>query len=136
MGPKVRIEKSNVCVLIPAYNEEKRIAPIAEAIKQLGFPLLVVDDGSSDKTADQIRKLGVFCLAEKTNQGKGASLRKGFEWCLERDYSAVIMMDADGQHDPDELEFFLKTLNEEADFVVGNRMASAANMPWVRRLTN
>ena len=104
-------------------------------MRSLRFPVLVVDDGSSDGTPGKIKNLDVHSILSLKNKGKGASLRKGFEWFLGQNYSALILMDADGQHDPTQLSSFMKKL-EEADFVIGNRMQDPHGMPWLRRMTN
>ncbi len=128
---------SEVCVLIPAFNEEKNIFHIGQAVKDLGFQVLIVDDGSRDSTPEKIKSLNVRSILSPVNEGKGASLRKGFEWFLGQNFSALILMDADGQHDPRDLSLFMKKLNEDdSDFVIGNRMENPQGMPWLRRLTN
>ncbi len=128
---------SDCLVLIPAFNEETRILPLLQAVKTSGYPVLVVDDGSTDNTVSEIKKLNVPLILSPFNEGKGASLRKGFERFLKENYSAVILMDADGQHDPAELGLFLQALNREhLDFVIGNRLIDSKNMPFVRRMTN
>jgi len=128
---------ASVCVLIPAYNEEKNIACVAGAVRDLGFTVLVVDDGSTDSTAKILQDLpGIYSILSPVNEGKGASLRKGFEWFLSSNSDVVVLMDADGQHSPDEVEVFVRALEAGADFVVGNRMHSPGRMPWLRRWTN
>jgi glycosyltransferase involved in cell wall biosynthesis len=135
--PAAGLNKSQICVLIPAYNEQNRISALIAQIKQQGYSVLVVDDGSSDQTADLARRQHVECLYQQINQGKGAALQKGFQWILERPYKAVIMLDSDGQHDPAELDVFAGALaTGRADLVLGNRMGAPAAMPPVRRLTN
>lgn len=132
------IKKSETCVLIPAYNEERNIALVAGQVRDLGFHVVIVDDGSKDRTVENARKLGgVDVLTSSVNQGKGAVLRRGFDWFLNTKYPALVMMDADGQHDPQELDSFLAALNRQGmDFVVGNRMDQPTGMPLVRRVTN
>ncbi len=129
--------KHDVCVLIPAYNEEKNIARVACAVRDLGFTVLVVDDGSTDSTAKILQDLpGIYSILSPVNEGKGVSLRKGFEWFLSSNNEAVVLMDADGQHSPDELGAFVRALDAGADFVIGNRMHSPGRMPWLRLWTN
>ncbi len=131
------IEKSNVCVLVPAFNEAKRIAGVTTKIKAQGFSVLVVDDGSQDATAEVAEAAGARVVRADKNRGKGASLRRGFEWVVAQGFSAVITMDGDGQHDPKELQRFLNALNQgRAAVIVGNRMTDTKNMPFVRKMTN
>ena len=129
------LSKSEVCILVPAYNEEKRIGAVIEAVRQRGFPVLAVDDGSFDNTFSVIQKSGAQGIRSPKNEGKGAAMRRGFEWILNSPHQAVIIVDADGQHDPAELERFLEALSE-ADVVVGDRMRHPAGMSLLRRLTN
>jgi glycosyltransferase involved in cell wall biosynthesis len=129
--------KSSVCVLIPAYNEEKKIAHVVKGVREQGFEAVVVDDGSTDGTVAAVQNTGAHLIRSLVNEGKGAAIRKGFEWALNGNYAAMIMMDADGQHNPKELERFLEVLNaDDADLVVGNRMQDPKGMSYVRRLTN
>ena len=124
------------CVLIPAYNEEKNIGRVVHAVKDLGFPVLVVDDGSKDGTAEAARAAGAEVLTPGKNQGKGTSLRLGTEWFLKRGNPVLVMMDADGQHDAADLGLFLAALQDGADLAVGDRMHKPERMPLVRVLTN
>ena len=126
----------DVCVLIPGYNESRAIAGVVRSVQDLGFPVLVIDDGSTDNMAEKAREAGAQVLSYGPNQGKGMAIRRGTQWFLEKSsYRAAIFMDSDGQHDPADLSLFLNAL-ETSDFVVGNRMADPKGMPLVRRLTN
>jgi len=123
-----------VLALIPAYNEAASIARIvAEARAYL--PVLVVDDGSRDETAVLAESAGAVTLRQAPNQGKGAALRCGYRWALDQGYSAVLTLDADGQHDPAEIPRFLAAFTGSgADLVIGQRRF--AEMPATRRLAN
>lgn len=80
---------------------------------------------------------GAHAVSHGENRGKGAALRTGFSWMLAREYGAVIAMDADGQHDPDELPDFQAALAKgDADLLVGNRMHHPEDMPFARVVTN
>lgn len=125
---------SNLLALIPAYNEAGRIA---EVVRQTSayLPVLVVDDGSKDETAGVAQAAGATVLRQLPNQGKGAALRAGFRWAMERDYAAVITLDGDGQHDPAELPAFVQAYAARAaDLIIGTRQFR--QMPLVRRLAN
>lgn len=131
------IREKDICVLIPAYNEADRIGPVLESLKALGCQVLVVDDGSTDDTVSVAKGFSVDVLVSNSNHGKGASLRKGFDWFLQKDYPFLVMMDADGQHDTADLGKFVDLLDKRvADFVVGNRMNDPQGMPRLRRGTN
>lgn len=126
-----------VRVLIPAYNEANAIGEVIDKVKSKGLTLLVVDDGSSDNTAEIAISKKVDVLRHTTNLGKGASLKDGFNDTLKGDYESVLVLDGDGQHDPGEIPNFLKKMRESgADIVVGNRMNDIQSMPLKRKLTN
>ncbi len=120
--------------IIPGYNEEAAIGDVvARTLKTL--EVLVVDDGSRDATAERAAAAGAVVLRQRPNQGKGAALRAGFAWALERGYDAVVTLDADGQHDPREIPRFLAAHEETgADLVIGRR--DFGRMPLTRRMAN
>ena len=131
------IAKSETCVLIPAYNEAKNIERVVRAVREQGFPVVVVDDGSTDGSKHILASLGIHAILSPKNEGKGASLRKGLQWFVaQHALKAVILMDGDGQHSPEELQDFLAVLNRGADVVVGNRLWKPHGMPFVRLATN
>lgn len=128
------MEKGQGCVLIPAYNEEKHIQELIQKIGEI-LPVLVVDDGSTDKTAEIAEDAGAVVYRQISNQGKGAALMRGFEAVIENGYEYVITIDADGQHDPTELYKFM-TLYEKnkTDLIIGYR--DFKQMPFVRKISN
>ena len=131
------MKTSECLVIIPAYNEGHNISRLIREVELLGFPVLIVDDGSEDATVSQAKAAGAEVLVTSVNQGKGMALRRGFDWFLKKNYAAAIMMDSDGQHDPKELNLFLAALGlDNAQVVVGNRLNDPKGMPWIRRATN
>lgn len=120
--------------VIPAYNETQHIAQVVKAVKHY-LPVLVVDDGSVDETAHQAALAGAEVLRQVPNQGKGTALRLGFHKAIDQGYEAVITLDGDGQHDPQEIGKFLEAYSEDqADLVIG--MRNFSKMPRSRRLAN
>lgn len=127
----------NLCVLIPTYNEEQNIGRVVTACQNQKLDVVVVDDGSSDSTAQQARRAGAFVIRNKENKGKGYSIKEGIEFILSKDYDCVLTMDGDGQHDPQDIPKFLCRLQDDtADLLLGNRMQDAKGMPFLRRVTN
>jgi glycosyltransferase involved in cell wall biosynthesis len=141
-----------VLVLIPGYEEGPRIGAVVERARR-HLPVLVVDDGSTDDTAAQAEAAGATVIEQRPNQGKGAALRLGFRHALSEGYDAVLTLDADGQHDPDEIPRFLAAYAGADDRAGSSFAASAvaasgprpelvigrrdfARMPLVRRLSN
>src|SRR5437762_2142979 len=97
---------SNVQALVPAHNEGPRIAAVVRRAARF-LPVVVVDDGSTDDTAERATEAGATVIRQVPNQGKGAALRTGFRAALELGSEAVITLDGDGQHDPGEIPAFL-----------------------------
>lgn len=126
-----------ICVLIPTYNEAKEIFGLIKKIRGQNLDVFVVDDGSTDNTAQIAEDNGAAVLRNKNNEGKGASLVKGFRYALDRNYDAVITMDGDGQHLPEDIPHFIDLARSpENQILIGNRMQATKSMPWVRILTN
>ncbi|HNR93721.1 MAG TPA: glycosyltransferase family 2 protein [Kiritimatiellia bacterium] len=129
--------KPRYCVLIPAYQEEKNIASVVRDALKYCPQVIVVDDGSGDKTASVADQAGAIVHRHETNRGKGAALQTGFAVARARECDAVITMDADGQHKPEEIPRFMDAYERtRIPVLVGNRMADPAGMPLIRRLTN
>lgn len=125
------------CVIIPTYNESKTIAGLIRQVQSNGLEVIVIDDGSSDNTADIAEASKVFVLRNVRNLGKGASLAKGYDFALAQGFDAVISMDGDGQHSCDDLAAFIhKAESSGVAIVVGNRMNSTKQMPLLRVATN
>jgi glycosyltransferase involved in cell wall biosynthesis len=125
------------CVIVPAFREEKRIGQVVRACRGQGLDVVVVDDGSGDRTAEEAEKAGAHVIRHDHNQGKGVALNTGFAYAREKGYEAVITVDADGQHDPAELGKFIEAYERTGiPVLVGNRMAQPETMPFVRRCTN
>ncbi len=125
------------CVVIPAYNEAYAIGRVVSEARRFVECVLVIDDASTDETAAISKSFGASIIRHRKNLGKGASLRRGFQWAMEKDFDAIITIDGDGQHDPEEIPLFLEEAkHSEAQLIIGNRMNDASRMPIVRRFTN
>jgi len=118
----MRVDKNpDVVALIPTYNEITHVASVVErAIPYL--PVLVIDDGSTDGSGGAAAEAGAVVLAHPRNRGKGAALATGIQWALEQGCGAAVTMDADGQHDPEEIPTFLAAYHADlADLIIGRR---------------
>jgi glycosyltransferase involved in cell wall biosynthesis len=127
------------CVVIPAYNHGGTVRKMALGAQKTGLPVFVVDDGSTDDTFHQIEGLkGIHALRHESNRGKGAALCTGFEEALPIADWAVTL-DADGQHDPDNIEEMVRAARAAAQppgraLIVGRRMGmDSANVHWTSR---
>ena len=120
-----------VLVVIPAWNEEASIATVVHEVRSAlpGVDVLVVDDGSTDKTVQQARGAGAVVAHLPYNLGVGGAMRLGFRYAVERDYDTVLQIDADGQHDPAFAPQLLERIEAGADLVIGARFAGVGEYP-------
>jgi glycosyltransferase involved in cell wall biosynthesis len=132
-----RIDRTTVAAIIPAYLEEKHVEDVARRTLQQLDQVLVVDDGSPDATAANARKSGAEVIVHPQNRGKGESIKTGLRHWLERDVAYVVILDADGQHLPEEISRFIEAgASGRAELLVGTRMNDVSRMPRVRRFVN
>ncbi len=125
--------------LIPAFQEEKYIADVVAQTRKHVDEVLVVDDASSDNTSEAARSAGARVLCHKVNLGKGAALLNGFREIFADDTVwAVICLDGDGQHEPEDIPGFLHAAARKPypGIVLGTRMNDTRGMPWLRYWTN
>jgi glycosyltransferase involved in cell wall biosynthesis len=110
--------------IVPALNEEDSVARVIDELRAFdpGLDVVVVDDGSVDRTAAIAREKGAYVLKLPFNLGIGGAMQTGFRFAFERGYDLAVQIDGDGQHDPSELPKILRPLiDDEADIVVGSR---------------
>lgn len=122
--------------VIPAYNEEKTIADVLERTRLFVDEIIVVNDGSSDRTAQIAKSKNVIVVSHVINRGLGAAIGTGFDAALKFGADMVVTLDADGQHDPSEIPKFVSAIQGGADTVIGSRMLNPSGMPWFRRVAN
>ncbi len=131
-------------IIIPAFNEATQIGrvisglfEIEDRLKQIndGFKLIVIDDGSSDRTAEIARALRVVVLRHEVNRGQGAALETGNEYARRHGADVVVHFDADGQHNPTDITSAVERLrNEKLDVILGSRfLDSRSKIPWFKR---
>ncbi|HMK52968.1 MAG TPA: glycosyltransferase family 2 protein [Thermodesulfobacteriota bacterium] len=126
-----------ICILIPAYNAQETLGSVLRKVEPLKIDIIVVDDGSSDETKRISSEMGVHLLSHPVNLGKGAALRTGFQYILQKDYEVVITLDADGQHNPSEIPFLLRIFqNVKPDILIASRAAEFGKMTFLRRFWN
>ena len=124
-------------VLIPVLNEAALIAEVVAGCKTWNLPVVVVDDGSSDSTAEEAERAGAHVIRHSVNMGKGKALATGFDYAAKNGFEAVVTLDGDGQHDTEEMNRFIDEYRlGGADIIIGTRMHNVKTMPWLRRLTN
>jgi len=129
--------RAEIAILIPAYNASRSLRGVIEGIKGSGLAIVVVDDGSTDATAEIALDTGVQLLRHRTNKGKGAALKTGFRFLLQKGYRAIITIDADGQHDPAFIPHFVRAYQKgTGDIIIGSRAGEFDAMSWLRRFWN
>jgi glycosyltransferase involved in cell wall biosynthesis len=124
-----------ILAVVPAYNEAGRIEGVIAGLLAAGLPVLVVDDGSRDRTADEARAAGADVLSQP-NGGKGKAILSGCRHAVDHGYAAVLLIDADGQHDPSEAPGLIAAWRRGADLVIGTRSLEIENQPTYRRVFN
>jgi glycosyltransferase involved in cell wall biosynthesis len=126
-----------VAAVIPAYNEGRTVASVVEGVRRVVDRVIVVDDGSSDDTANRARAAGAEVIAHAANAGKGAAVRTGLARVIEENYTHVLLLDADMQHLPEEAGSLLAQAEQGgADVVVGERRFDRGRMPAARYHAN
>ncbi|MFC7047036.1 glycosyltransferase family 2 protein [Halobacteriaceae archaeon GCM10025711] len=125
-----------VLVAIPSYNEERTIASVVDEARAYADSVLVVDDGSTDRTAERAENAGAFVVEHENNRGYGAALKTVFREANQRNVDHVVVIDGDGQHDPADIPNLVSVQREQnAHVVIGSRFDDGAGcrMPLYRR---
>jgi len=111
------------CIIIPAYNEEKNIGAVIAGIKMhCDIDIVVIDDGSTDFTAEIARDSGAFVIRHPFNLGYGVTLQTGYKYAVLYNYNLLIQMDGDGQHKPVYIPELIKEIEKDrCDIIIGSR---------------
>ncbi len=130
---------SDTLLIIPAYNEAECLGPLLAEVRAvpLSLDIVVVDDGSSDRTGEVARAGGAEVLSLACNLGVGGAVQTGFAYACARGYRYAVRCDADGQHTPSEIPSLLEPLKAgTADLVVGSRFKGSGDVgsTWVRTI--
>jgi len=132
-------EKYKKIAVIPAFNEEDRLGKILDKFStEIIDKVLVVDDGSTDRTAEEARNRGVRVISQEKRTGVGAAIRRGIDYAIENGYDIIVVMAANGKDNPEEIPLLLKPIiTDQADYVQGSRYLKGGrsdNTPFLRIL--
>jgi len=128
---------SRCAVLIPVYNNEQSVATVIDRVKTQIDRIIVVNDGSTDRTGEILStRTDIELIVHESNRGKGAALRTGFEYAFSHEVTHVLTIDADGQHNCDEIPLFLEKLTEDSESIwIGARtIYGSGKAPFKNRL--
>ena len=123
----------NCAVVIPCLNEASRIGSVVRSVLPFRTDIIVIDDGSTDRTGQEAANSGAEVICHGKNEGKGASIQTGLQRARNRGFEWALLMDGDGQHAASDIPKFLSS---PSPLVIGNRMHSPQGMPWLRRFVN
>ncbi len=127
-----RSSGEDVLVIIPTWNEDQTVGDVVDEVRSHGYAALVVDDGSTDRSAEVAEGAGAIVLRLPVNLGVGGALRCGFRFAVAEGYTTVVQCDADGQHDPAEITRLIEVMQaNDVDLVVGSRFANSPDYPHI-----
>jgi glycosyltransferase involved in cell wall biosynthesis len=131
------LRPQDVAVVVPAFNERRTVRDLVERVLRQVQHVIVVDDGSSDGTAEALQGLDITLLRHRDNQGKAASLWDGIQEARKRNIIGVITLDGDGQHLPEDIPRLLERFRQSPNaIVIGSRLHDKANIPRARYNAN
>src|SRR5438552_1485948 len=119
-APACAPDRHKIAAVIPAYQEKKHIDDVVRRTRDKIDNVLVVDDGSNDKTAERAREAGAEVIVHPQNRGKGEAIKTGLRHWLDRQFTYVLILDADGQHLPEEIDRFVNAASTlDAQLFIG-----------------
>jgi glycosyltransferase involved in cell wall biosynthesis len=131
------MSSDKIFIVIPAFNEERVISSVVQEIKSAGYGnIIVVDDGSEDKTYQEAERAGVVAVKHFLNRGKGAAVKTGIEAAKILGADIIITMDGDGQHNPQDISKMFGLIGEGSDVVLGTRLKKPKGMPFYKIFAN
>lgn len=138
-----KVDSSKIAILIPSYNECNHIGEVIKKCSRFNLDIIVINDGSTDNTNEVVKELKTHfkdrltVINHNINKGKGEALKTGFNHIINNNYYGAITIDADGQHDPEEIQKFLDNIAvHNPDLIVGSRFNNTKGMPFIRRFVN
>ena len=123
-----------ILVAVPAYNEGKYIGTVVLKTRQYADEVIVLDDGSTDDTSEIARLAGATVIRHEENKGKGAAIRSILAEVKRKDHDVLVLIDADFQHEPEEIPLLIEPIWRGSDLVIGSRELQRSNIPLYRRI--
>jgi len=133
-----RLKEHTIAIVIPVYNEAEVIQSVIDEVYGVGsYLIIVVDDGSVDKSFEAAQAKGVVTVRHKINRGKGAAVKTGIEVAKRLNADVVVTLDGDGQHDPKDVARLIDPIVQgSSDVVLGSRLLNREGMPALKILAN
>jgi len=128
--------KENVLIILPAYNQEKNIPNLIKEVKKYAEHVVLVADGSTDNTAQVSLRSGARVLKPLDKRGKGNAVIRGINFSKKLNPEVVILMDSDGQHNPEEIPEMIKGIREGNDMVIGSRFLGTIKTSNINKVGN
>ncbi len=128
-------KNKKILIALPAFNEEVNIQHLLPLLEQWKMDVIVIDDGSTDQTANVVKEMGFACFSRESNQGLSGFFNTARVHAIQHKYTHIISLDADGQHDPQYISLFIKEL-EHFDLVSGNRFHDLSIVPASKIASN
>ena len=132
----ISTEINDTIIIIPAFNEESMITNVISSLNKYFINILVIDDGSNDKTVERVANLKAQIISLKKNYGVGKALLTGLQVAKHRKYKFAITVDGDGQHNANDVYKVFKELIKGYDLVIGQRNFQNKNIPDTKRISN
>lgn len=126
---------TSALVVIPAHNEAASVGEVVRRVGAVGYPCVVVDDGSADDTAEVAERAGARVVRMPVNVGVGGAMKCGFAYAVGRGYSRVVQVDGDLQHPPEAIPDLLAAADHGADLVIGSRFSAGYDVAGARRIS-
>lgn len=133
------VDTSKVWIIIPALNEERYIGDVITAVRAEGYSnIVVINDGSTDNTANIAKENGAIVVSHSINRGPGAATQTGLDYVTSREGGMAITLDADGQHNPADIHKLVDALKKfKSDIIIGSRfLGENSHIPTIRRIFN
>jgi glycosyltransferase involved in cell wall biosynthesis len=129
------VTSASALVVIPAHDETASVGEVVRRVRAVGYPCVVVDDGSEDDTADVAERAGAQVVRMPVNVGVGGAMKCGFAYAVSHGYDRVVQVDGDLQHPPEAIPDLIAAADQGADLVIGSRFSAGYDVAGARRIS-